>query len=235
MRARSRYTAHRLNGIDAERGLKQTRRARHDPAATKASILDAVEQLMLDEGYAAVSTRRVAAQAGLQPALVQYHFPSSDEMLLAAYRRANEANFVALQQAVASDDPLRALWSLQTDPTHTALATEFMALANHRKPIKAEIASYAERSRRIKAEALARLIDPDVIDPAICTPACAAALMVSIGRTLIVEQAVGISSGHAEVRALVDWLIERIRLRAPVEKKSGRQPRKNTRVQRAKA
>ena len=215
--------------------LKQKRRARHDPATTKASILDAVEHLMLDEGYAAVSTRRVAAQAGLQPALVQYHFPSSDEMLLAAYRRANEANFEALQQAIASDDPLRALWSLQTDPTHTALAMEFMALANHRKVIKAEVASYAERSRSAKTEALAKLIDPAIIDPAICSPACATALLVSIGRTLIVEQAVGISAGHAEVRALVDWLIERIQLRPAAEKRRKSQPAKTTRARRSKA
>ena len=173
---------------------------------------------MLGEGYAAISTRRVASHAGLNAALVQYHFPTTDEMLVAAYRRTTDVNFVALQQAAASADPIRALWQLQSDPTHTALAMEFMALANHRKVIKAEIANYATRSRLAKAEALAKLIDPSIVDSKICPPVCATTLMVSVGRTLITEEAVGITLGHAEVRIFVDWLIERIQLRSPSEK-----------------
>ena len=38
---------------------------------------------MIDEGYAAVSTRRVAAKAGLTPPLVHYYFPTTDDLLLA--------------------------------------------------------------------------------------------------------------------------------------------------------
>jgi hypothetical protein len=44
-------------------------------------------------------------------------------------------------------------WTLQSDPKYTALAMEFMALANHRKAIRDEIKRYAEYSRRLQAEA----------------------------------------------------------------------------------
>ena len=40
-------------------------------SATRALILDATEQIMLEEGYAAASTRRVAAQAGLKPVSIE--------------------------------------------------------------------------------------------------------------------------------------------------------------------
>ena len=42
---------------------------------------------MLEEGYAAVTSRRVAAQAGLKPQLVHYYFRTMDDLFLAAYRR----------------------------------------------------------------------------------------------------------------------------------------------------
>ena len=206
--------------------MKSQRRPRHDPATTKALILDAVERLMLEEGYASVTSRRVAAQAGVLPALVQYHFPTTDEMLVATYRRTTEVNFESLQATLLSEDPLRAMWSLQSDPTHTALAMEFMALANHRKMIKAEIADYAKRSRSAKAAALAKLMDKSGIDPAICPPLCASALMVAIGRTLITEEAVGISLGHDEVRQFVEWVLGRMRGKATASKTRVSKPKR---------
>jgi AcrR family transcriptional regulator len=206
---------------------KQARRARHDSAATKSLILDSVEQLMLEEGYAAVSIRRVATQAGLMPPLVQYHFPTTDEMLVSAYRRTTETNFAAIQAAANSPDPLHALWSLQSDATHTALAMEFMALANHRKVIKAEIADYAKRSRIAKAEVFSKCIDASFLDPNVCSPLCATTLMVAIGRTLITENAVGISIGHKEVRGFVEWIIQRLEQHKP-GKVGARQPKAKT-------
>ena len=95
----------------------------------KKLILDATERLMLDEGYAAVTTRAVAKLAGLAPGLVHYYYPSTDDLLVAAYRRTTEANFERLTEALQSDDPLRELWRLQTEATPMALAVEFIALA----------------------------------------------------------------------------------------------------------
>ncbi|MGK2908303.1 MAG: TetR family transcriptional regulator [Sphingobium sp.] len=41
----------------------------------------------MEEGYAAVSGRKVAARAGLNASLIHYYFPTSDDLLVAAYRR----------------------------------------------------------------------------------------------------------------------------------------------------
>ena len=204
---------------------KSPRRARHDAATTKSLILDAVEQLMIDDGYAAVSIRNVAKRAGLLPALVQYHYPSSDEMLLAAYRRGTQISSEALLGVVNSTDSLRALWAYETDSTHNVLAREFIALANRHKVIKAEIAAYSERSRQIKSEIFEKMVDPTVVDPKIFPPICAAVFIVCIGRTLTTEEAVGISAGHKEVRAFVDWMIDHIKRPSP--SKARALPRRN--------
>ena len=46
------------------------RRIGAEDSKTRAVLLDATEQLMLEEGYAAVSSRRVARTAGLNAGLV---------------------------------------------------------------------------------------------------------------------------------------------------------------------
>ena len=38
-----------------------------DESLNREALLDAASELMLEEGYAAVTTRRVAARAGLKP------------------------------------------------------------------------------------------------------------------------------------------------------------------------
>src|SRR5262249_7375273 len=50
-------------------------------------LLDAVERLMVREGYAAVTYRAVAAKAGVTAGLVQYYFPTLDDLFTAAIRR----------------------------------------------------------------------------------------------------------------------------------------------------
>jgi len=48
---------------------------------TKQKILDAAEQLIGDQGYAATSLRQVIAAAGVNLAAIHYHFGSKDELL----------------------------------------------------------------------------------------------------------------------------------------------------------
>ena len=188
----------------------KAKRVRRDPEVTKALILDATERLMLDEGYAAVTTRAVAKLAGLAPGLVHYYYPSTDDVLVAAYRRTTERNFESLTEVLKSADPLREFWRFQTDAPHMALAMEFMALANHRKAIKAEIARYADYARDLQTEALAPALKQTPIDPEICPPVCVTTLLVSVARTLVMEQQAGITRGHAETQALMRWLLDRM-------------------------
>jgi len=181
------------------------RRIGTEESATRALLLDATEQLMLDEGYAAVSTRRVAKQIGLTPALVHYYFPATDDLLVAVYRRAVDKTVERLRTAISSEEPLHALWRFSTDADCTALAMEFMAMANHRKAIRAEIASSAERVRTMQAAALSKLAFDK--DPNGCDPLGVAALVVGIGRLLVMEGALGIALGHDRVRDIAEhWL-----------------------------
>src|SRR5215470_4446736 len=92
------------------------RRARAASAEKRARLLDATEEIILREGYAAVSSRSVAARVGIQAPLVHYYFPTLDDLFVAVLRRRAEKNVERMEAALASAEPLRAWWDLASDP-----------------------------------------------------------------------------------------------------------------------
>ncbi|HEY6427499.1 MAG TPA: helix-turn-helix domain-containing protein, partial [Acidimicrobiales bacterium] len=70
--------------------MTTNRRIGAETSKTRTVLLDAAEKLMLEEGYAAVTSRRVAAAAGLKPQLVHYYFRTMDDLFLALFRRRAE-------------------------------------------------------------------------------------------------------------------------------------------------
>lgn len=189
--------------------MAETRRIGAEDSKTRAALLDAAGKLMLEEGYAAVTSRRVAAKAGLKPQLVHYYFRTMDDLFLALFRSGAERNLERQAQALASPQPLRALWEFISDPAWTAFLVEFTALANHRKAIKAEIAAYAERFRRLQVDALASVLEKYGVDPEEFPPTAVLVLVSAISRLLAMEEGLGLTVGHAETRALVERYLTR--------------------------
>ncbi|AGP62377.1 MULTISPECIES: TetR/AcrR family transcriptional regulator [Mycobacterium] len=190
--------------------MTSARRIGAPDAKNRGLLLDAAEQLMLEEGYASVTSRRLASRAGLKPQLVHYYFRTMDELFLEVFRRRAEEGLQAQARALQSPQPLWALWRFGTDPGFTRISMEFMALANHRKEMRAEIAYYAERfreeQRRVVAAALRRYgAESEDVPPVVWT-----VLMTSLSRFLVLEQAVGISGGHAETLELVETYLRRL-------------------------
>jgi AcrR family transcriptional regulator len=190
--------------------MTSTRRIGAEDSTTRAALLDAAQQLMLEEGYAAVTSRRVAAQAGLKPQLVHYYFRTMDDLFLALVRRGAEQNLQRQARALASSQPLRALWANSSDPAETKLTMEFSALANHRKAIREELATYAAEFRRLQTEALANVLARHEIDTDAFPPEAVAVLVTSISQILVLEEALGLTAGHAQMRALVEQYLARV-------------------------
>jgi AcrR family transcriptional regulator len=182
---------------------------------TRKVILDATVQLMMAEGYAAATSRRVAAAAGVKSALVHYYFPRLDDLFVAVFRRGATANIERQQRALASDKPLRALWECVSDPHDAQLLLEFLALANHRKVIRSEIAEWAERWRETQVVALNFILREHSVD-ADAFPADAVAFVLSaIGQTLVNDSTVGITGGHGATVGLVERFIDRFEMSRP--------------------
>jgi len=178
-------------------------------SAKRTLLLDTAENLIVNEGYAAVSTRRVALEAGLKPPLVHYYFPTTEDLLLAVYQRAAERSHQRILDALSGPEPLEAFWALSRESAHTGLGTEFYALANHRKEIRSEIVRTGDAVRAAEAEALARALGPN-LDRSVADPLGLLVLLTGISRILVMEESVGVTAGHAETRALIEWLLARV-------------------------
>jgi len=169
--------------------------------AARNRLLDATAELMLEQGYAAATSRRVAERAGVRPALVHYYFPTMDDLFLAVLRRGTQINMQTQREALNSANPLRQLWELTVDPRGARLTLEFMALGNHRKAIRAELAAGAEKFREAQVAALTVILRGNTGDLA---PEAMSVMLAGVGRVLVLEQGLGITTGHDATRASVE-------------------------------
>jgi AcrR family transcriptional regulator len=190
--------------------MTSARRIGAPDAKNRVLLLDAAEQLMVEEGYAAVTSRRLANKAGLKPQLVHYYFRTMEELFLEVFRRRGEEAIEVHAQLLRSAQPLWALWRFGTDPAFTRISMEFMALANHRKEMRAEIAYYAVRLREEERQAVTSALQRYGVDTKDVPPVVWTVLMSSLSRFLVLEQAIGMSAGHAETLELVEDYLRRL-------------------------
>lgn len=187
--------------------MATARRIGGENSATRERILEATQQLIREQGYAAASTRRVAARAGLKPSLVHYYFPTTDDLLVAVSKRGAEDSDRMIEEALQSDRPLHALWDFFSDASRTELVLEFMAMANHREAVRKHMAEHSEEMRQRQAEILTKLIGDKFPVPDGCPPAGLSVLLAGIGRVLIMEGGLGVTGGHEDARDFVErWL-----------------------------
>ncbi|WP_280268857.1 TetR/AcrR family transcriptional regulator [Nocardia wallacei] len=190
--------------------MKPGRSADPENSPTRAALLDAAEQIMLEEGYAAVTTRRLAARAGANSALVYYYFGTMDNLFAELFRRGADRSYRLQVEALDSPQPLWALWEAIHDQSQTALTMEFVALANHRKAIRAEIVESSRRFRTLQLDAVTKVFADYGYESATYTPAAVVLLMSSISRFLRMEEAFDVDAGHEEVIRLIETFLREL-------------------------
>ncbi len=187
--------------------MTSARRIGTEDSATRQALLDAALMLLVEEGYASVTSRKVAAKAGLKPQLVHYYFRTMDDLYLALVGRGAKQNLERQEKALASEQPLRELWAVSTDPTGGILNIEFSALANHRKVIRAELVSLAEQFRKRQTEAFAAILARYGVSHDELSPEALAVVITGLSQILVLEEAMGISAGHRELQtAVAAWI-----------------------------
>jgi AcrR family transcriptional regulator len=180
-------------------------------SSTRQALIRATAQIMLEEGYAAATSRRVAAKAGVRPALVHYYFPSMDDLFLAVLREGAEMNLAQQREALTDDRPLHALWTLNN--AHGArLLMEFMALANHRKEIRSEIVSYATRFGELEESAVTLAMRAHGVDTDEFPPVVMSMIVTSLARILVLERSLGITRGHVQAAEFIERMLDRYEL-----------------------
>jgi AcrR family transcriptional regulator len=73
---------------------------------TRTLILEAARSRLLADGYAGLSTRKVAEEAGVPLSQLHYHFGSKQGLILALFEEENQRRLARQQRLYAEDAPL---------------------------------------------------------------------------------------------------------------------------------
>jgi AcrR family transcriptional regulator len=98
----------------AAQGTRAERRGRAT-ADTRSGILEAARAAILADGYAALSTRRVADLAGVPLSQIHYHFGSKRQLVLAVLAAENERLLERQAEMYDAPDPLWVRWDRACD------------------------------------------------------------------------------------------------------------------------
>jgi len=93
---------------------------------TAERILDATKRALLEGGYAALSTRGIAEQAGVPLSQIHYHFGSKRQLVLALLEAENQRRLERQTAMYLADEPLWKQWEQACDFLEDDLASGYV-------------------------------------------------------------------------------------------------------------
>jgi AcrR family transcriptional regulator len=178
--------------------------------AAEEALLDAAERLLVDVGYAGITTRRLAEEAGVNHGLVHYYFGSNENVLVRALERFTGRLIARQRDLYSADLPFVEKWRtamrylVSEDVTYEKVWLELHALAWNNPGLRERLARVNDEWRAVLIEAFA---EPHR-ELGITMPLEAlVALVITFNIGIIVERLGGIETGHQELLEWIDgWL-----------------------------
>ena len=178
--------------------------------AAEAALLDAAERLLVDVGYAGVTTRRVAEEAGINHGLVHYYFGSIENLLVRVLERFTEQLTVRQRELYAQELPFIEKWReamrylVEEDVAYQKVWLELQALSWNRPELRERVAHVQGEWRAVLLEAF----EQARVEHALAVPVdVLVTLVTTFNEGVILNRASGITAGHAELLKWIDtWL-----------------------------
>ena len=177
---------------------------------TEEAFLDAAERLLVSVGYAGITTRALAEEAGANHGLVHYYFGSMENLLARVLERFTE-RLIARQRAMyeAPDVPFIEKWRtamryLDADREYQKLWFELQALAWNRPELRERVARVNDEWRAVLTDAFAEPHERYAIDMPLDA---LVSLVITFNEGIMLERLSGIETGQAELLQWIDdWL-----------------------------
>src|ERR671919_848012 len=143
--------------------MTKTLQSGKTPARSTAeeALLDAAERLLVDVGYAGITTRRLAETAGVNHGLVHYYFGSNEALLVRALERFTERLIARQRELYARDEPFVEKWRtamrylVSEDATYEKIWLELQALAWNHPDLRERLQQVNAEWRSVLTEAFA--------------------------------------------------------------------------------
>ena len=168
---------------------RQTEKTRARQLQMRQAIVDATLELLSNKGFAAVSIRAVAEQAGLATGSVYKHFASKAELCSYVFRLASEAELARVKaQSLRGDSSIECLKETVKGFAERAIKQPCLAYALIAEPVDPSVDGERIKLRQDYASVFARLIAKGIKRKEFAsqqTKVSAAALVGIISETLV--------------------------------------------------
>jgi TetR/AcrR family transcriptional regulator len=179
------------------------------------TLLDAAERLLFEVGYAGVTTRRVAEEAGVKHGLVHYYFGSMEELLTQTLERLANRLAERLEEHYANPDlPFAEKWRIvsqnwieQPASRFQKVLLELSAMSWNTPQLRQRISDVYARFRAIFERYFGEAMRDYGLDESQLPIKVAAAAAGTFQLGIIVEGLSGVHEGHRELLTWIqNWL-----------------------------
>ncbi len=181
--------------------------------ATEA-ILDAAESLLIDVGYARITTRRLAERAGVNQGLINYYFGSIQEVLLQAVERFTSRLIERQRAMYASDAPFIDKWRAamsnmddDSDSGYQKILLELYALGWNDEAIRNRMKQVHEQWLDVLLPSFEAGLAELGVDEERFPVEAIVSLVATFNEGIMLERHSGIDSGHEQLLAMIERLL----------------------------
>jgi AcrR family transcriptional regulator len=183
---------------------------------TEEAFLDAAERLLVTDGYAGVSVRRLAEEAGANHGLVHYYFGSMEELFLRVLERFT-GRLIERQRAMyAADVPFIEKWRTamryldeDLEAGYPKVWLELQAMAWNHPEMRERVVRVNAEWRTVLTDAFTEAAKEYGIDRRKFPVAGLVSLVMTFNEGIMLERLLGIATGHRDLSRTIDrWLQE---------------------------
>jgi AcrR family transcriptional regulator len=183
-------------------------------AETEEAFLDAAERLLIEVGYAGITTRRLAEEASANHGLVHYYFGSMENLFVRVLERYTERLITRQRAMYASNVPFIEKWRTAMGYMEDDLASgypkvwlELQALGWNRPDIRERVAGVSAEWRTVLSESFARALDEYGLERESFPLEAWVTLVYTFSLGIEADRLSGVVTGHRELLEAIDrWL-----------------------------
>jgi AcrR family transcriptional regulator len=214
-----------------DKGKRSGAKRKTSPRATLAAaaetapaerLLDAAERLLIEVGYAAVTTRLVSKEAGINHGLVHYYYGSMEELFLAVLERFTARLIVRQRAMYAAPTTFLVKWRKAMGFLEEDLAAgypkiwlELQAMGWNRPAMRARLAAVHAQWIEVLTEAFtAAMKNYGIVDGPLGVEGMVA-LVATFNEGIMLERLSDVSRGHAALLRSIDRWLESLEEETP--------------------
>ena len=177
------------------------------------AVLDAAERLLTEQGYAGVTARRLAKEAGVNLGLIHYHFGSMENVFVEALERFTSRLTERQKALYAANAPFIDKWrtamSYLTDEdiSYEKIWLELQAMAWNHPDMRKRLARVSARWRAVLTRAFTEAVREYGLDAKSFPVDALVSLVMTFNQGIMLERHGGVFAGHRELLKWIDqWL-----------------------------